>query len=208
MNGRSDRGVRVSLKENISMVKEELSTEEQFFEQAVKTERFVKKYKKPLIAAVAAIALAVAGTIAYDAYSASKRAEANAAYLTLQNDPENKTAQQELKANAPLLFEAWEMATAIKAGDVKTLQKLSSSASAEVADISAYEAAAIAKDAKALGSYTYKQDAIYKEMALIDEAVLLLQSGKTAEAQRRLQMIDSGSPLAALATALAHYGVQ
>jgi hypothetical protein len=208
MNGRSDRGVRVSLKENISMVKEELSTEEQFFEQAVKTERFVKKYKKPLIAAVAAIAVAVVGTMAYDAFAASKRAEANAAYMTLQKDPQNQAAQQELKANAPLLFDAWTMAQAIKGGDVKTLQELTSSASAEVADISAYEAAAIAKNAKALGSYTYQQDAVYKDMALIDEAVLLLQSGKTAEAHRRLQMIDSESPLAPLAAALAHYGVQ
>ena len=36
----------VSLKENIEMVKNELNSEEQFFEKAVQTERFVKKYKK------------------------------------------------------------------------------------------------------------------------------------------------------------------
>ena len=206
--GRCIRGVRVSLKENISMVKEELSTEEQFFEQAVKTERFVKKYKKPLIAAVAAVALAVIGTAAYDAYSASKRDAANAAYMTLQSDPANAAAQQTLRANAPMLFDAWSMSEAIKNGDVKALQALASSPAAEVSDVSSYEAAAIAGDAKALGSYGYRQGALYKEMALIDEAVLLMQSGKTDEAHRRLQMIGDQSPLAPLAEALSHYGVK
>ncbi|MHC3994193.1 hypothetical protein ACXWTF_05145 [Thiomicrolovo sp. ZZH C-3] len=198
----------MSLKENISMVKEELSTEEQFFEQAVKTERFVKKYKKPLIAAVAAVALAVIGTAAYDAYAGSKRDAANAAYLTLQSDPANTAAKETLKANAPLLFDAWKMSEAIKSGDVKALQALASSPASEVADVSSYEAAAITKDAKALGSYSYRQGGVYKEMALIDEAVLLMQEGKTDEAHRRLQMIGDQSPLAALAEALSHYGVK
>jgi hypothetical protein len=198
----------VSLKENISMVKEELSTEEQFFEQAVKTERFVKKYKKPLLAAVAAVVLAVAGTMAFDAYDASNRAAANEAYLTLQQDPSNAKAQKTLKANAPLLYEAWQMAAAVKAGDVKALQKLSSSVSPEIADVSTYEAAADAKDTAALDAYAYRQNAFYKELALIDEAVLLLRAGKTEEAHRRLNMVDTDSPVAPLAEALAHYGVK
>jgi len=198
----------VSLKENISMVKEELNTEEQFFEQAVKTERFVKKYKKPLLAAVAATVLAVAGTAAYNAYGASKRDAANAAYMTLQTDPANAAAQATLKADAPKLYAAWMMAEAIKNGDVKALQGLASSPAAEVADVSSYEAAALAKNAEALGSYSYRQGALYKEMALIDEAVLLMQSGKSDEAHRRLQMIGEQSPLAPLAEALSHYGVK
>ena len=35
----------MSLKEELEMVKEELSSEEKFFEKAVITEKFVKKYK-------------------------------------------------------------------------------------------------------------------------------------------------------------------
>jgi len=35
----------LSLKQDIEMVKEELNSEEKFFEKAVLTERFVKKYK-------------------------------------------------------------------------------------------------------------------------------------------------------------------
>jgi hypothetical protein len=202
------RSKRVSLKENISMVKEELSTEEQFFEQAVKTERFVKKYKQPLIAVTAAIVLAIAGTAAWNAFEASKRTAANTAFLTLQSDPANAEAQATLKADAPLLFDAWRMATAIDANDTATLKALAASPAAEIADMSRYEAAAIGQDQAALDRYANEQGALYKDMALIDEAVLLLRAGKTDEAHRRLKMINGESPVAPLATALAHYGVQ
>lgn len=206
--GGAQRSRRVSLKENISMVKEELSTEEQFFEQAVKTERFVKKYKTPLLAAVAVVVLAVAGTMAYDAYAASKRTAANEAYLTLQQDPSNAQAQATLKADAPMLYSAWQMAAALKAGDVKALQALASSVSPEVADVSAYEAAAREKDAAALDAYAYRQNAFYKDLALIDEAVLLMHEGKLEAAHQKLRSVNADSPVAPLAEALAHYGVK
>jgi len=47
----------LSLKENIGMVKEELTAEEQFFEKAVVTERFVKKYKNVMIGSLVVIVL-------------------------------------------------------------------------------------------------------------------------------------------------------
>lgn len=190
------------------MVKEELSTEEQFFEQAVKTERFVKKYKKLLIGVVALIVVAVIAAMAFDAYKGSKRSAANTAYMTLQNDPLNTAAQETLKADAPLLYDAWRMSRAIKSNDPAALQALTASASPIVADISAYEAAALEKNQAAVDKYAYGQEAIYKEMALVDEAVLLIEAGKTAQAHQRLKMIDGESPLAPLAEALSHYGVQ
>jgi len=190
------------------MVKQELNTEEQFFEQAVKTERFIKQYKKPLLAAVAAIVIAVIGTMVYDAYAASNRTAANEAYMTLQKDPQNAQAQQTLKANAPRLYEAWQLSKALNDGDTKALASLNGSASAEVADVSSYEAAARAKDTAALDAYAYRQNAFYKDLALIDEAVLLLKAGKTEEAHQRLKMVDTQSSVAPLAEALAHYGVK
>lgn len=198
----------MSLKENISMVKEELNTEEQFFERAVKAERFVKRYKLPLIMAGVFLGAAIGATVGYDAYKASGRAAANAAYMTLQTAPDDTGAQSVLKAKAPLLYDAWKLSAAIKAGDARALKALSASAAPEVADISAYEAAALDKNAQALGVYAMRQDAIYKAMALIDEAVLLMQAGKTDDAHDRLRLIADDSPVAPLARALAHYGVK
>lgn len=198
----------MSLKENISMVKEELNTEEQFFEQAVKAERFVKRYKLPLIVAGISLVAAIAATAGYDAYKASGRAAANAAYTTLQATPGDAEAQAVLKADAPLLYDAWRLSVAVKAGDAQALKALGASAAPEVADISTYEAAALEKDPQALGAYAMRDDAIYKAMALIDEAVLLMHAGKTAEAHDRLRLIADDSPVGPLARALAHYGVK
>lgn len=198
----------MSLKENITMVKEELSAEEQFFEQAVKTERFVKKYKKPLIGLLGAVILAVVGTAGYTAYTDSKRSEANAAYTTLTKDPGNVQAQKTLKAEAPGLYAAWQMDQALKSGDVKVLRQLGGSTFHEVSDVSAYEAAARSEDMKALDAYAYRKNAFYKDMAIIDGAVLLMKAGKIDEAHQRLKLVDENSPVAPLAAALAHYGVK
>jgi len=198
----------VSLKENITMVKEELNTEEQFFEQAVKTERFVKKYKKALIGGVVLIVLIVAANLAYSTYEASGRSAANAAFMRVQEHPEDAKAAATLEAEAPRLYAAWTMARAVDAGDADALLLLENAPASEVVDISTYEAAVLAKDDKTLGDYAYRQNAIYRDLALIDEAVLLLKSGETAKAHQRLKMIPAESPASALASALAHYGVK
>lgn len=198
----------MSLKENITMVKEELSTEEQFFEQAVRTERFVKKYKKPLIGLLAAIVVIVIAWAAYDAYEASGRDAANQAYMTLQENPDDAQAQQVLQAKAPLLYDAWRMAAALKKGDAETLRALADSPAPEVADMSAYSAAVLEQSGGDLAGYAYRQNSFFKDMALIDEAVLLIGEGKASEAQRRLKMIDISSPAAPLAEALGHYGIK
>ena len=39
----------MSLKENVSYIKDEISTEEQFFENFFKIEKFYKKYKKIIL---------------------------------------------------------------------------------------------------------------------------------------------------------------
>ena len=56
-----DKGLFLSLQQELQMVKEELTSEEKFFEKAVVTEKFVKKYRKPLIGVVVAIVLIVVG---------------------------------------------------------------------------------------------------------------------------------------------------
>jgi hypothetical protein len=62
-------GVLLSLKENIQAVKDELNSEEKFFENAIRTERFVKKYQKPLIAAVVALVIGLGSYAGYGVYA-------------------------------------------------------------------------------------------------------------------------------------------
>ena len=198
----------MSLKENIAMVKEELNQEEKMFENAVKTERSVKKYKSPLIGALVAIVVVLVGNSIYQVNIENKMLDSNAAYMTLLTSPTDSAAMKILKENNAPLYDAWKLQVAVADSDEKILQELSSSQNKTVADLASYEVAALKRDAAALNSYAQKKDAILKDMALLDEAVLLMQEGKTEEAHKYLNTIDDKSTVKKTALMLQHYGVK
>jgi hypothetical protein len=90
-------GAVLSLKENMEALKEELSSEEKFFESAIRTERFVKRYQKPLIALVVASLLAVGGAIAFQAYADAKIESSNAAFNLLLSNPRIQASGRDIK---------------------------------------------------------------------------------------------------------------
>jgi len=198
----------VSLKENIEMVKEELNSEEQFFEKAVQTERFVKKYKKPLISIVAAVILAVGVSSAYNLKVQSDIDASNTALNVLMQNPDDQQAQETLKTLNPKLFDVWTLSQALKSKDQGALQSLQSSKALVVADLAEYELAALKEDIKKLQSYAQRNDALYKDLAVIEAAVLMMEQGQVKDAQAKLSMIDINSPVYQLAQSLAHYGVK
>jgi len=197
----------VSLKENIEMVKDELNSEEQFFEKAVQTERFVKKYKKPLISLVAAAILAIGVSSAYSLKVQNDTDAANTALNVLMVDASDAKAKETLKSINPKLFDVWSLSQALKSKDKEALRALESSKALVVADLAEYELAALENDKSKLQSYAQKSDALYKDLALIEAAVLMMESGEKKEAQAQLNMIDINSPVYELAQSLAHYGV-
>lgn len=202
------RGTIVSIKENLSMVKEELNAEEQFFESAVKTERFVKKYKKPLIGAVAAVVVLIAAGTAYDLYRQDRVEQSNAAFAALQKNSADEAAQNALKNLNRDLFDVWTLSLAMKNNDKEALRTLQKSKAVAVSDLATYELAVLNKDASALEQYALRQDAIYKDMALIEQAVLLMEAGDVASAHEKLSRISTSSALYELSRQLSHYGVK
>jgi hypothetical protein len=198
----------LSLKENIEMVREELNSEEKFFESAVKTERFIKKYKKPLIGAVSAIVVLVAGMAVYNASMNAKIEAANDVFVILQKDPADAEAAQKLKELDPALFDVWELSKAIASEDTEALQRLSSSQAIAVADIASYELAAITNDVKKLDAYAYGQNAIYRDLALVETAVLLMEKGNIDGAHEKLKMLAPDSAIYKVGQMLLHYGAK
>jgi len=198
----------LSLKENIDMVKEELSQEEKFFAGAVKTERFVKKYKLPLISALVAILIVLVSNSLYQSNLETKIKVSNEAYLSLLSDKNDAKSAEVLKENNPALYDAWKFKLALDNVDEAELTELSKSHSSVVADLASYELAALKKDKKALNDYALNQDAILKDLAILNEAVLLMQEGKTDEAKARLVLISNESSLKKLSMLLQHYGIK
>jgi len=198
----------LSIKNDITMVKEELNSEEKFFEKAVVTEKFVKKYKKPMIGALVAIVLVVSANIAYDMKEKSRIASANEVLAKLQSNPKDKTSLVELKTLSPKLHDAWVLSNSISSNDIDSLKSLSNSNATLVQDIASYELAQISNDLKLLEAYSSKEGGVYKDLALVQSAVLLMKNGKIDEAHEKLAYISAGSNLSKIVNALLHYGVK
>lgn len=195
----------MSLKENIDMVKEELNSEEKFFEKAVVTEKFIRKYKNIMIASVAVIALAVGANMAYEANKNSNKSSANAALAKLQADPKNSAALAELKSLSPNLYDVWIFSQAVANKDLEAIKALKNSKALIVGDLAKYESAA---DAPSLDEYASKQEAIFRDLALIQSAVMLLNENKVDQAREKLSKISKDSSLNKMSSALMHYGIK
>ena len=189
------------------MVKEELNSEEKFFEKAVVTEKFVKKYKKPLIGAVVAIVILVAGNIIYTMKEESRIADVNA-LLTKLEAGGNSALQSQLSALSPALADVWLYSQAVVKEDVDTLEKLKSSKTLLIGDLASYEVAQNKQTLADLESYAGKSDAIYADLAQVQAAILLMNEKKVEEAHEKLSLISMNSPLSQVAKALMHYGVK
>lgn len=187
------------------MVKEELNSEEKFFEKAVVTERFIKKYKNIMIASVAAIVLVVGANMAYEANKNSNKSSANAALAKLQADPKNSAALAELKSLSPNLYDVWVFSQAVANKDLEALKALKNSKALIVSDLAKYESA---QDVPSLEEYASKQDAIFRDLALVQSAVMLLNENKVDQAKEKLSKISKDSSLNKMSSALMHYGIK
>jgi len=195
----------LSLKDNISMIKEELNSEEKFFEKAVMTEKFIKKYKKIMIISVVSVVVVIGANIAYNINESSKIAAANAAFAKLQTDAGDTNALNELKVLSPTLYDVWIFSQAIANRDLETLKSLKNSKALIVGDLVEYE---MAKDASSMEEYASKQDAIFRDLALVQGAVMLLHENKIDEAKNKLSKVSKDSSLDKLVAALMHYGIK
>jgi len=198
----------LSIKDNIGMVKEELNSEEKFFEKAVLTERFVKKYKKLLISSLVVAVVGVSANLVYDAKEESRVDSANKALSVLMKDAKNTKALDDLKSQSPNLYDVWILSNAVVDGDNKAMKELQNSKANLVADIASYELAQNLQDLKAFDEYTLKQGAIYRDLALVQSAVILMDNGDIKSAHQKLSQISVNSPLSKVANALLHYGVK
>ncbi|MDD5211475.1 MAG: hypothetical protein PHV62_03610 [Sulfuricurvum sp.] len=198
----------MSIKENIQTLKDELNSEEKLFESALRTERFVKKYQKPLMGSVISLLLIVGGAIGYQAYDNARVESSNAALNTLLAHPIDKNALNTLENKNAKLYELYTLSKAIRESDIKSLELLQKSQSPEIADMATYETAVLKAEYSALENYTKKQGGMYQDMALLETAVMLIQKGDTKSAQNQLASIKEDSVIYPTAQMLSHFGVK
>lgn len=198
----------MSLKENMDTLKEELNSEEKFFESAIRTERFIKRYQKPLIAGIAVLMLSGIAAMGYEMYRDAKIESSNAALSVLLTNPADTAAEETLRADNLQLYALWKYSRAVNQNDSAALESLKSSDAEMIADAAAYEAAVLKGDAAALEAYSKQQGTLYKDLAVLGLAVRFIESGNVEAAHQKISQIPEDSPLYTAAQSLAHYGVK
>lgn len=186
----------MSIQDDVKFVKRELSGDEKILESAFRIEEIYRKYKFVIWGVVAALILFFAGKTAMDAMHEAKLAEANQAFLTLQTKADDAQALQTLKEKNPALLELFSYAQAVKKKDVKTLNSLTGSSNAVIADSSKYTAATLENKSS--------DSTLYKELALLEGAYLLIKAGDVESARSKLELIDERSSISMLASLLKH----
>ena len=198
----------MSLKNDIEMVRQELNSEEKFFEKAVITEKFVKKYKSTLIGTIVVIIIAVSANIAYELNKTSQIKAANETLILLMKNPTDATSSARLESLSPALYDAWIYSQAVANKDIAALEALQTSKTFIVSDMAKYEVAQNSKDISKLDAYASIQNAVYGDLAVVQSAVILINEGKSEVAHQKLTTIKEDSSMYTVAKALLHYGVK
>lgn len=189
----------MGLKENINAVKEEISTEEQFLEGMIKSERFFKRNKKYIIAALVLLAFGAGGYAINDVMAGARLKTSNAAYQALLKDANNTSALETLKAKNPKLYEMFIFETALAKGDIEALKKVSLSKENPIlADLATYQLSQLDANATPKGE-------LLSGMVLLQEGYELLKEKKVEEARLKFAQIEASSPLKQIAKNLEHY---
>ena len=189
----------MSIKDNISFVKEELNTEEKFLESFVKVERFYKKYKSIIIGTAAVIVIAVVGTTANNYINKSNKEQANTAFNKLLANPDDAVSLVVLKEKNRKLF---EVAMYLKAKKEGKATNISVDFLKELSD---YDKALQDNDLDKLNQVLMKSNFLLKEYAIFSKALIQAQNKKYSDAKETLKLIPKESKIKDLVLMLEHY---
>jgi len=189
----------MSLKENVDFVKDELSSEEKFLEGFVKIERFYKKNKFLIIAAIVIIIGGAIGFYVTKYVQSQGKLEANIAFNKVLENPKDSAALDILKDKNAQLFQVAQYLNAVKDGkttdvEIKYLK-----------DLTQYQKALEAKNVDQLNTVSMQNDFLLKEFAIFNKALILAEQGKYEDAKTALKLIPEDSKVNDLVNVLKHY---
>ncbi|PSM52317.1 hypothetical protein CBLAS_0317 [Campylobacter blaseri] len=184
----------MALKDDIKNIKNSASSEEQFLESIIKSEIFIKKYKKPLIVIVFAVIVFIILNTILGYVKESKFNSANEAYSELILNPKNENAKDILRSKNENLFSLYEFRQALDNKDMNKINELSNNGKIDP----------ILKD---IISFTANKDSgeIMESYKTLLDGYELLKAGKIKEANSEFIKIPPDSELASIVKNLRHY---
>lgn len=187
----------MGLKDNLKAVKNELNTQEQFIENFIKGERFIRKYKFYISAVVIILVAWFAGNFIISKINNYKTKEANEIYANLIQDPSNKNLLEQLKNKNTNLYTIFLLKENINDLNNTAFQN-------ELKQI--YNNAQTNTLLKNIIALSLGDKSIFlKNYDKLLEAYKLLEQNKIEEANVLLSQIKENSSLNQIAKNLKHY---
>lgn len=186
----------MSLKENLDYIRSGMNADEKMLSGMFQAERFLRKYKIPLIALGIILVVGVLGFVIkgeVSEYFAQKNAEIYEKALA-----GDKAAQEQLQRQNNTLYELYSFSNALNAADESALAELSKSKEPIIAKLASYQLASIKGDAKAM------ENAQLGEWGLLGAALAEIEKNNKEAANVYLEKIPSTSSLKVIALALGH----
>ena len=181
-------------------IKEKLKQEEELLVKVFKLEKFIKKYKKQLIAGITIAALILVGNAVYGYIQTQKLISSNNAFDTLMKNPADKTALEKVKSNENL-YQVY----LLQSDKIEDLQKVTAP---ELKAIAAYKIAMLKGDKNSLENYLLNPDyKILKDPVRVALIKLYLKEGNRKKAKDFYNQISTNSQYAPIAKFLLHYGI-
>lgn len=118
------QGNNLAIKDDIKVIKDEISTEEQFLESFIKSERFFKKNKKLFIGFGIVCLIAVTGYYISSFMEQNRIKTANEAYSKLLIDKNDKEAMETLKQKSPSMYALFKFKEFSEANNTNAIKSL------------------------------------------------------------------------------------
>ena len=188
----------MSIKDDVNYIKNELSSEEKFLESFVKTERFFKKYKKLIFGL---IILAIVGSVVFLVKTKLDEKNLYEANIALSNFLENGN-QNSLNQLKEKNRDLYEIALYLDAKNEFKNADINLKYLKELLD---FQIALLNSNQSDLDAVSKKADFLLKDYAIFNQALILVNNQKYAEAREILSKISQDSRAFELATLLKHY---
>ncbi|SKB64330.1 tetratricopeptide repeat protein [Malaciobacter marinus] len=189
----------MSLKENVDFVKNELNSEEKFLESFVKVERFYKKNKTLIIAAIIIVVVAIIGFSVKSYIDKENKVKANIAFNKFLNDVNNQEALKTLEETNKKLYDMAIYLKAKKNGQTADVNVLFFNS------LSKYQKALKEQSIEKLNNVSMDPNFLLKEFAIFNKALIEAKDGKYEDAKITLKLIQKESKAYELVKILNHY---
>ena len=190
----------MSLKENVDYIKQEISTEEQFFESFFKVEKIYKKYKLLIIGTVIAVLAYFIGSAVNDYIKEQNTIAANNAYNLLIKNTTDKSAlhQQDIlkEKNEQLL----QIALYKNSKDFTLKNDV-----IYLEQIAKFNEAIKNNDIKALNVLILDSTFVLRDYAMFNKALIQANNNEFKKAKATLNNIKDNSQVTTLSNLLKHY---